>query len=109
MVMKWIMVSPGRYKWVGDDDPRPSVKLKPKSGAPNIKFIPSWKKHEVPMFAGDGHTQFDAADKFDRERDHEIKTNPQAARWEKSRKEWFAKQKHNWRQNEMAKLKEKGL
>jgi len=107
--MKWIEKSPGYYKLVEDDDPRPEVKLKAKEGSPTIKYVPSWKKYETPMFSGDGHSQFDAAEKFTQEREKELRTDGKAARWEKSRRDWFAKQKNAWRKKEIAKLKEKGL
>jgi len=109
--MKWILLSPNRYKLVDDDDLRLEVKLpsKVKTGTPTVRFIPNWKKYETPMMIGDGHAQLDASDKFTAEKEHQLKTDPSAARWEKSRKEWFQKQKHNWRQKEMTKLREKGL
>ena len=106
---KWIQLSPGHYRLVEDDDPRPAVKLKARKGTPNIKYVPSWKKYETPMFMGDGHSQFDAADRFTKEREDAIHKDPKAARWEKSRREWFAKQKPAWRKKEIARLKEQGL
>ena len=90
-------------------DPRPEVKLKSNLGSPNVLYTPSWKKYENPMFFGDPKSTTEAADKFIQEREHSIKTDAKAARWEKSRKDWFQKQKHNWRNKEMQKLKERGL
>jgi hypothetical protein len=103
--MKWVMDSPNKFKLVDDEDPRPAVKLqsRAKGGAPTIKFVPSWKKYEKDL------NLFDGADKFSQERDMEIKTNPKAARWEKSRKEYYQKEKHEWRTKELAKLREQGL
>ena len=107
--LKWVEIRSGRYTLVDQDDPRPEVNLKTRIGPPNIAFTPSWKKYETPMFIGDPKKQAEAADKFNEEREHAIKTDVKAARWEKSRKEWFGKQKHNWRNNEIAKLKSQGL
>jgi len=103
--MKWILLSPGQYKLVEDNDPRPGVELKSRvhTGAPTIKFNPSWRKYEKSVHLLDG------ADKFTKERDHEIKTNPKAARWEKSRRESLQRQKHDWRNAELKKLREKGM
>lgn len=101
--LKWVEERSGKYKLVTLDDPRPEVKLKSRRGTPTIKFTPSWKKYESSIHLLDG------ADKFNKEREHAVKTDPKAARWEKSRREWFQKQKHAWREKEMAKLKEKGL
>jgi hypothetical protein len=107
--LKWVEVRSGRYKLVEPDDPRPEVKLQDRWGSPNVAFTPSWKKYETPMFIGDLKSKEEAVDKFSQEREHAIKVDPKAARWEKSRREWFQKQKHNWRNNEIQKLKEQGL
>jgi hypothetical protein len=108
---KWVEVRNGNYKLVPNDDPRPEVNLpnKFKGGAPNIAFVPSWKKYETPMFIGDGHAQVNASEKFTAEREHAIRTDPKAARWEKSRVEWFNKQKHNWSKKEKERLRNEGL
>jgi len=103
--MKWILSSPNQYKFVDDDDPRPAVKLKSKvkTGAPTIRFTPSWRQYEKNI------NQPGAADKFEKEREFQLRTDPKSARWEKSRRDWFQKQKHDWRNKEIAKLKEQGL
>jgi hypothetical protein len=108
---KWVEIRSGRYTLVPIDDPRPEIHLKDKAmdGAPNIAFTPSWKKYETPMFIGDGHAQYEASEKFTAEREHAIKTDPKAARWEKSRVEWFHKQKHNWSKKEKERLRNEGL
>jgi DNA-directed RNA polymerase subunit RPC12/RpoP len=65
--------------------------------------VPSWRRYEHQINTPEG------ADKFIKEREHQVKTDPQMAKWEKSRKNWFQKQKHNWRNKEIKKLEEKGL
>lgn len=100
---KWVQSSPGRHKLVEDDDERPAVKLKKRKGAPVIKFVPSWKKHEKEMnlpHIGD-KDQMDATDKFMSERDHAMKIDSKARRWEESRKETLAKNKPAWRKKMM--------
>ena len=59
-------------------------------------FAPSWRKYESGMWGEDNKTAQSQADKFLTEREHEIKTDPRAARWEKSRKERWAKDKPAW-------------
>jgi predicted nucleic acid-binding Zn-ribbon protein len=71
-------------------------------------IVPSWRKYESQMRSGDGHSQLDAAEKFTYERDVAVRQSSKMAKWEKSRRAWFQKQKHNWRNKEIAKLKEKG-
>ena len=106
---KWVEIRNGRYKLVPSTDPRPEVKLKSRKGAPNIQYTPPWKVHEQGMYIGTPKEQLDSASKFNDEREHQVKTDPKAAKWEKSRRDWFAKQKHSWRQKEMQKLKEQGI
>ena len=59
-------------------------------------FTPSWKKYEEAIYKGDARTQEEASDKFLAEREHEIATDPQAKRWEESRKKSVAKDKHTY-------------
>lgn len=102
--MKWIKVNDGTFKFVSDDDPRPSVTLPNKKiGTIFQKFIPSWGKYEADMWNTDKNRSREAADKFDMERAHEIKTDPRAARWEAGRKAAWAKDKPLW-----AKQQQKG-
>jgi hypothetical protein len=108
-IVKWVKVREGLYKLVEDDDPRPAVKLKSHRGAPNIKYVPPWKKYESPMWFGGANDQIKASEQFTQERDREMQKDPKAARWEKSRREWFAKQKRGWRDKELKKLREQGL
>lgn len=98
---KWIETSPGHYKLVDRDDPRPEKEPQGKSfgGSTYVKFSPSWRKYE-----GDIHNenaspdaQAEAADKFVAEREHQMKIDPRAASWEKSRKESLAREKPIWR------------
>lgn len=99
--MKWITVRPGNYKLVEDDDPRPEVKLPSRPGAPSTHFSPSWKKYEAGVFLGNAKQQEEYSDKFMAERAHAIKTDPQARRWEESRRKSVAKDKAAWRKERM--------
>lgn len=94
---KWVKIRDGLYKLVSDDDPRPSVQLpNKKMGAPFVPFTPSWKKHERDVWNDDTKRSMEATDKFVAEREHETKTDPRAARWEKSRKARWEKDKPAW-------------
>ena len=103
--MKWVQESPNKYRLVVDDDERKEVKLKSRihEGAPKVKFIPSWRRYEKNI------NEVGTADQFTKEREREINTNPEAARWEKSRREYYQKQKGAWLKNELRSLREKGL
>lgn len=95
--MKWVLVRDGSYKYVTDDDARPSVVLPNKPlGSIFIPYNPSWKKYESEMWNDDKKRSIPATDKFIDEREHETRTDPKAARWEKSRKERVAKDKPAW-------------
>lgn len=61
-----------------------------------VKFSPSWKRYERQLREGTPQQQQEAAEKFTAERDHAMKTDPQARRWEESRKRYYAKQKPGW-------------
>ena len=63
----------------------------------SISFSPSWKKYEKSIWHEDTKTSQESTDKFIEEREHEIKTDPKAARWEKSRKATWDKDKPAWR------------
>jgi len=92
--MKWIQSAPGNYKLVEDTDERPEVKLPSKTvGAPHVAYVPSWKKYEEAMRHPDSNQQGVASDKFIAEREHAIKTDPQAKRYEESRKARWAADK----------------
>ena|SRR3990172_1198949 len=99
--MKWVLNTPGSYKLVEDEDPRPAVKLPSKPGMPNTRFTPSWKKYEAGQFLADPKKQRGYSDKFEAERNHAIKTDKAAARWEKSRRESLLKDKPAWRKERM--------
>jgi hypothetical protein len=95
--MKWVLHSPGSYRLVDDSDERPAVKLPSrKFGVPSTRFNPSWKKYEEGMKHQDSKTQVESGDKFMDERDHAMKTDPQAKRWEDSRKASLARDKPQW-------------
>jgi hypothetical protein len=108
--MKWIQSSPGSYRLVDDSDERPAVKLPNRrfTEGPTkelkVKFLPSWKKYEEKMHHGTPAEQREASELFTAEREKEINTSRQASSWEKGRREWFQKQKHDWRQKEIQKL-----
>ena len=96
--MKWIKVRDGIHKFVSDSDPRPAVHLpKKKIGSVYIPFQPPWKKYERGMWNDDKVQSMSLTDKFIDEREHEMKTDPKAARWEKSRKARWEKDKPEWR------------
>ena len=99
--MKWVLVHPGSYKFVEDSDERPAVKLKSPNKhfkyAPSLKYIPTWRKYEEAMTHPLSKNQGEATDKFVAEREHQMKTDPIAKRWEESRKERVAKDKPAWR------------
>lgn len=103
--MKWIQDTPNRYKLVEDDDPRPEVQLKDKNGMPFVKYTPSWKAYEQNYWTPDPERKPNnkLTDKFLEEREHQIKNDPKARRWEKSRKESWAKDKPQWRKAMMKK------
>jgi len=96
--VKWVELSPGRYKLVEDDDSRPAVKLKSRIGTPNVKFNPSWGKYEQNYWTPDPdvNSSNDLTDKFLDEREHQLKVNPKAKRWEEGRKKEWARNKPYW-------------
>ena len=63
--------------------------------APTLKYTPSWKKHEQDIFSGKENSD-EKMDKFLAERDHAIKTDSKARKWEKGRKMQLAKNKPIW-------------
>jgi len=95
--MKWIQVRHGVYKFVSDNDSRPQVAPSNKKlGIPYIPFSPSWKKYEKDIWNDSTKRSMKATDSFLGERDYQTKRDPQAARWEASRKERLAKDKPAW-------------
>jgi hypothetical protein len=95
--MKWVLLSPGNYKLVDDEDERPAVKLPShKPGKIFTPFAPSWKKYEEGMKHPDSPNQGEYADKFIAEREHQLKVDPQAKKWEESRKAVWAREKPQW-------------
>lgn len=95
--MKWVKIHNGSFKFVEDSDPRSSVYIPKKPfGIPYTPFNPSWKKYEKDMWNTDYKRSSKATDKFIAEREYEMRTDPKAARWEKSRKEGWAKDKPLW-------------
>ena len=61
-----------------------------------LKYTPSWKQYEKDLHSEDAETSLKAAEKFDLEREHEMKTSAQARRWEESRKAELARLKPEW-------------
>jgi hypothetical protein len=95
--MKWVSDSPGSYRLVEDSDERPSVKLKSKvMGVPHTVFTPSWKKYEDAMTNQASKDQGEATDKFLAEREHAMKTDDKARRWEEGRKASWTRDKPYW-------------
>lgn len=95
--MKWVFVSPGQYKFVSDEDPRPEVKLPDKEGIPNFVVAPPWGRHEDAMHSGVPEVERKATEAFLDEREQTMKTSTKWAKWERSRKERLAKDKPIWR------------
>ena len=102
MKYKWVEVRPGTYRLVDKSDPRPAVKMPSKfkdaigKQARKMPFNPSWKKHEEGMWSGNKETSMKQTDKFLDEREHAMKTDHQAKRWEEGRKQEWAKNKKYW-------------
>lgn len=101
MKYKWVQTSPGKYRLVDETDPRPAAKLKGSKGTPKLRFTPSWKKHEAEMNHPSDQKQMEATDKFIAEREHAMKTDPKAKRWEEGRKKEWARNKPAWRKQIM--------
>lgn len=59
-------------------------------------YTPEWKKFEEDMRSDDPQKAMEATEKFTAAREHELKTNSQAKRWEESRKQSWAKDKPQW-------------
>lgn len=62
----------------------------------HIKFNPEWAKFEEDMHSSDPQKAQEATEKFTAARDHAVRTDSQARRWEESRKEGWAKDKPQW-------------
>lgn len=71
----------------------------------NTKFNPSWKQHEKDIHSDDADVARAAADRFEMERNHEMRTDPQARRWEESRRKEVAKEKPIWKKEQLKKEK----
>jgi len=61
-----------------------------------MTFTPSWKKYEEAMRHPDSKRQGVATDKFIAEREHAVKTDSEARRWEEGRKKELARNKPQW-------------
>jgi hypothetical protein len=95
--MKWVMIRDGIQRFVEDSDPRPAIKsTKKKLGSFFTPYSPPWKQWEAPMLHQDSKNQTSAGDKFHEVREHELRTDPKARKWEESRKERVAKDKPAW-------------
>lgn len=68
---------------------------------PKLKYTPSWKKYEKDLHSDDADVARAAADKFDLERQHEMKVDPEARRWEESRKAEVVKDKPTWKKEKL--------
>lgn len=92
--MKWVSVRPGLSRLVEDSDPRPAIKLpKKKLGIPFTPYVPPWKQFEEGMLNPNSKNQAEYGDKFTAAREHEMRNDPKARKWEESRKERLAKDK----------------
>jgi len=92
--MKWVKIRDGLQRLVDDSDERPAIKSSKKSlGIPFVAYSPSWRTYEADMHSDDKNVSLDASEKFEKEREHQMNTDPRAVRWEKSRKESWQKDK----------------
>lgn len=98
--MKWVEISPKKYRLVDDGDERPAVKLKnqpiPKASSIHLLYTPSWKKYEEGMKHPDSKNQVVSGDRFLAERAFQVRNDPKAKRYEESRKEAWSKEKPQW-------------
>lgn len=104
---KWVADGSG-YRLVDASDPRPEVKLKNRLNenigvSISTPYDPPWRKYEEKLHYGTAAEQKEAAEKFTETRDREMATDPRARSWEKGRREYFQRQKHAWRQQEVKK------
>jgi len=98
MAYKWVQTRNGNYKYVVDTDLRPEVKLPDKKMGPvYVPYLPPWRQYEKDMWNDDTKKSIHATDRFIDEREHELKVDVKAARWEKSRKARWDKDKPAWR------------
>jgi co-chaperonin GroES (HSP10) len=63
---------------------------------PSASYKPEWAKYEDKMRTGTAQEQQTASDQFLAARDHALKTDPQARRYEESRRDRLAKDKPAW-------------
>lgn len=71
----------------------------------DLTYKPEWAKYEKDLTNPDPEKARIAAEAFDETRSQEIKNDPQAREWEKSRKESFLKDKPEWTKQRLAKEK----
>jgi co-chaperonin GroES (HSP10) len=71
----------------------------------NLAYKPEWAKYEKDLSNPDPEISSKAGDAFDEVRQEELKNDPQAREWEKSRKEAFLKDKPEYTKQRLAKEK----
>lgn len=67
-----------------------------------MKYEPGWKQYENDLHSEDADKAREAAIAFDETRQHELKNSTTARRWEQSRKEAWAKEKPEWKKQQIA-------
>lgn len=74
---------------------------------PKLKYTPSWKIYEKDLHSEDPDVARKAADQFYFERQNELRNDPQARRWEESRREMVVKDKPIWKKQRLQEEKER--
>lgn len=74
---------------------------------PKIKYTPTWKTYEDKMHSDDPEEAYRATEAFITERELETKTSRQARAYEQSRKEAWAKEKPEWKKQQLQKEAER--
>lgn len=70
-----------------------------------IKYEPAWKQFEAKLHSHDNDEAFTAGEAFDETRQNELRNSAQARRWEASRKESWARDKHDWKVKQLQEQK----
>lgn len=72
-----------------------------------LKYTPDWKKYEAKMRSEDGEEALKAGEAFIQERETSVKNDPKARRYEESRREAWAKEKPEWKKQQLKKEAER--
>lgn len=74
---------------------------------PKLKYTPDWKKYEKKMRSDDSEEAYKAGEAFIQERETSVKNDPKARRYEESRREAWAKEKPEWKKEQLKKEAER--